>query len=60
MLQMSRTLRALNEPPPDVDLEFFVNQVTTEITAEERLLMEAAKLQEASKGGADKMRRLVS
>ncbi|OBZ75571.1 hypothetical protein A0H81_04216 [Grifola frondosa] len=41
--KLTRVLRSMTESPPDVALEFFVNQVTTEIWAEEKL--QAAKRQ---------------
>ena len=52
----------MTEPPPDVSLEFFVNQVETEVVAEEKLLAEAAKLQDPTnlKVGNDRGRRIVS
>ena len=55
---MSRTLRALNDPPPDVPMDFFINQTTVEVVAEEKLLVEVAKLQDPVKSGLG--RRLVS
>ena len=36
-------MRSLKDPPPDDSLEYFINQVTMEITAEEKL--QAAKRQ---------------
>ncbi|KAJ3559109.1 hypothetical protein NM688_g537 [Phlebia brevispora] len=57
--KISRTLRALNEPPPDVGVDFFVDQATAEIVAEEKLLMEAAKLQDPARGGTDRTRRAM-
>ena len=41
--QVTRVARSLKDSPPDDSLEYFVNQVTTEITAEEKL--QAAKRQ---------------
>ena len=58
MAQITRTLRALSEPPPDVGMDYFINQATIEIVAEEKLLSEAAKLQDVGRAGAG--RRIVS
>ncbi|KAH9951250.1 hypothetical protein B0H21DRAFT_272251 [Amylocystis lapponica] len=44
--KLSRVTRSVTEPPPDVPLDFFVNQVKTEIQAEEKLYA-AAKRQES-------------
>ncbi|TFK89146.1 hypothetical protein K466DRAFT_545801 [Polyporus arcularius HHB13444] len=41
--KVSRVVRSLKDSPPDDSLEYFINQVTTEITAEEKL--QAAKRQ---------------
>ena len=41
--QVSRVVRSLKDPLPDDSLEYFIKQVTTEITAEEKL--QAAKRQ---------------
>ena len=57
-LQINRTLRGLTEPPPDETISFFFNQVTIEIVAEEKLLVEAAKLQETSRNAMDRGRRI--
>ncbi|KAI0797914.1 hypothetical protein C8Q75DRAFT_845203 [Abortiporus biennis] len=57
--KVTRVLRIMNEVPPDSSLEFFVNQVTTEIWAEEKL--EAAKRQEMAKLAPEsRVRRVVS
>ncbi|GBE81969.1 hypothetical protein SCP_0403450 [Sparassis crispa] len=53
--KLSRILRSMTEPPPDVAFDFLVRQVTTEIEAEEKL--QAAKRQNAI---PERGRRVVS
>lgn len=48
-------MRSMTDPPPDIPLEVFVSQVTTEMQAEEKL--QAAKRQESL---PEKGRRIVS
>lgn len=54
-LQLMRLARSINEPLPDLPLDFFVNQVVTELRAEEKLL--AAHRQDTF---PERIRRLAS
>lgn len=54
-MQLARVTRSLTEPPPDVPFDDFVNQVATDIRAEEKL--HAARRYDAA---PEKGRRIVS
>ncbi|PCH38065.1 hypothetical protein WOLCODRAFT_136025 [Wolfiporia cocos MD-104 SS10] len=53
--RLARVVRNMNEPPPDVPLDFFVGQIASDLAAEERL--HAAKLYDSL---PDRNRRIVS
>lgn len=53
--QLMRVTRSINEPLPDLPFDFFVNQVVTELRAEEKLL--AAHRQDTF---PDRIRRMAS